>query len=141
MIKTKESKITKYNDFQISYGTINSNYPDTLYITCKTWIIPSKKISNDNILSIKENLQKKIKETLINSNDFKKKFILDFNFCKETLKIGKKNQLKFEFFLEQNDEVVNFFSLKEKVIKLCDSFINNFSEFLNTYSLSLHNNR
>lgn len=141
MIKSKENKINKYNNFQVSYGVINIKEPDTLYVTIKTWITPSQKMSNDNINKIKINLQKLLKNTLLNNIGFKPKFLMDFNLCRETLKVGKKNQLKFELFLEQDDDVVDFKNLQEKVIRLCNNVINEFQTDLMTYCLALENKR
>lgn len=141
MIKSKENKIYINNNFQISYGVINVKEPDTLYITCKTWITPSKNISNDNINDIKCNLQKVLKKTLLDNIGFKPKFIMDFNLCHETLKIGKKNKLKFEIFLEQDDNLVEFKQLGNKVINLCNNILDNFQENLQFYCLSLTNKR
>lgn len=140
-MKSKERKINGILNFQTLYGSMNPSYPDTLYINCKTWITPLTKSSKNSIPNIKESLQNILKNELIHNNDFKCKFILDFNCCSETLRVGKKNQLKFEIYLEQNNDISSFDELENKINPFITNISNNLREEIEKQSFALNSNR
>lgn len=140
-MKSKEKKIDGILNFKTIYGVMNQSYPDTFYINCKTWITPLTKSSKNNIKYIKESLQNILKNELTSNKDFKCKFILDFNCCSETLKVGKKNQLKFEIYLEQNNEILSFSDLENKINPFIKNISNNLTEEIERQSFILNSNR
>lgn len=137
MIKCKETNLNKVDIFQVKYGTINVNYPDTVYVNCNTMVVPKRKITQDSIDRIKDNLQELLKQSLINSTKFKNKYIMDFSLCRDTLKDNKKNKLKFEVYIEQDNGVTPFNEMKDDIKELVHSFSTQFSHTLQEHGFDV----
>lgn len=95
---------TKYDTFQVKYGTLNKLSPKSIYITGKSWITPIEKEYQDCITEIK-NECRKIDRTVLSSSDiFQTKSIMNIELADKRLAEHKKSFFTFELFLLQKEE-------------------------------------
>ena len=103
----KEIKINNFNsNFNIKFGTVNSNNKNAIYVFGTTYITPfsDKLFFGDDILSIRKDIKFLIKKTLLNSSIFNDNFMLDIDIRDSGIKQNKKSFMSLELHLLKNNK-------------------------------------
>ena len=98
----KEIKLNLCDKITSKYGTTNYSNPQVIYITCKTWIIPT--YDGEYELSMKEirkKFKKNVSRMIYNSKQFMDKFIFDFDTNTSNLIHNKKKYISFSIYMRQ----------------------------------------
>lgn len=106
--KGKEIKIKSYSDYSVKYGCVDNLAPKAIYINISTWSLP-KTDSDINYDRVIKNLNKKIKQLIYdtldfkNNESFKDRTIVDMDIRESGVRYGKKSFLNCEvtLFLKQ----------------------------------------
>ena len=110
--------------FKLKIGTIDKKTPRTFYIEGSTFITPTEK----GELTYKEKFNKIYKEIGCGieemrqgnlNNALKKTYIINIDVADERMKVGKKSYFTFQYFLQQEGEVVSF----QQIVTDADSYI------------------
>jgi hypothetical protein len=105
--KGTEVKVNKFENINVSFGTMNKNKPKKLYIRFTAWANPINKDSNINYDNVIKKLTKKIKTTLyrdINTIKFDKdKTLIDMDMRESGIAYGKPSYMCCEITLNQTN--------------------------------------
>jgi hypothetical protein len=89
------------DNIDISCGTTNKNNPKVIFLSCKTRINPNYEIEYHKVLDdIFNKLRYEMKHSLLSSNLFESKFILDYDIA-ANLFVNQQKILTFDIFLRQ----------------------------------------
>lgn len=135
----KNYKINDIDKTSIQYGTNDKNDPQVIFLSFKTWIMPT--FEDEAYISVFETSKRQIKKIISNfiseTKIFSSKYIIDFilNPIKLTLKSRKFMQIDI-FFKQNNKECIpiNSDTFSSAFTILSNDIINNLEE--NDFSLS-----
>ena len=125
-----EKKIDAEN-FKLKIGTINKTNPVVVYIEGRTFICPQeeKEDYSRDISEIKHNFSRAISKYVGESEQFDKKFIVDFQVATKGISLNKKSFLSFQFLLRQNkDNVLKLKELKPTAEKMILDIVDTLEE-------------
>lgn len=99
--------------FKVKIGTIDKKNPNTFYIEGSTFITP---IENDDFTykekfnRIYKEIGRGIDEMRISNkeNPLNKSYIINIDVADERMKVGKKSYFTFQYFLQQEGEILPF---------------------------------
>lgn len=97
----KEIKINNHADYNLSFGSMNKNNPDSVYINISSWIEPKADFDSRTV----RNLRKNIKQNLYNLLERelflfdKNKSIVDLDIRESGIRMGKKSFMNCEITL------------------------------------------
>lgn len=115
-----EKKIDAEN-FKLKIGTTNKINPVVVYIEGRTFICPQEEKDDysRDISEIKHNFSRAISKYVGESEQFDKKFIVDFQVATKGISLNKKTFLSFQFLLRQNrDNILKLKDLKPSAEKM-----------------------
>ena len=99
--------------FKLKIGTINKRNPTTFYVEGGTFITPVE----DNDVPYKEKISDVYREMVRGIDEMRlsrekknlnKSFIANIDVADERIKVGKKTYLTFQYYLQQNGDVLPF---------------------------------
>lgn len=112
----KEIKINNSSDYNLAFGSMNKNNPDSVYLNISSWIEPQTEYSNRTV----KNLRKNIKQDLFNLLDQelfmfdKNKSIVDLDIRESGIKLGKKSFMNCEITLFLRESI----PLSDEILQL-----------------------
>lgn len=116
---TKEYILNVSNDIEVKLGSVNKDDPKVVYLYGKCWVSPNFEDDYNLILNrIKTDFKHSITSFLFNNKLYSNKFILDFDFKCDGLKMCQKKFLAFNIFFKQ----INCPPYKLTNEKLSDNF-------------------
>lgn len=136
----KEYKLSFDNHFSIQskYGALDKNNPEILHIRSKATITPSvnKKDFSEDIIFLKREFEKNVKQTLINSYDFENKHICSIEMSENGIAFGKKSHVKYDVYIKPKFQK----KLKEynnDILRLVYNFNQNLTELLTNCEIEI----
>lgn len=130
---TKEYNIALNDNLRLKYGSVNRFNPIVVYFIGKTWITPLFDGDYENDLNkIINNFKRRLKEKICYTTYFNDDFICDFDLKINSMMKDKPNFLSFEFYLRQQNEIVQLKDIEENIEDIfknpIDMFINDLNE-------------
>lgn len=119
MTKSICSEVSLENPyFKLKIGTINKKKPTTFYVEGGTFITPVE--NEDEDVSFKDkmtNVYKAMSRGIMRlageTKNIQNSFIANINVADERMKVGKKTYFTFQYYLQQNGELVPFTEITE----------------------------
>lgn len=128
MKKGKSAKINSYDDYKITYGTVDSKNLKSIYLNIQTWVEPKCEINNpQRSVGV---LSNKIKHTALdnlNRNLFKNNVIVDVDLRSSGIQLNKKSFMNLEFVFYVTDKELDIKSetIKNTMVHITDSLVKN----------------
>ena len=128
MKKGKSAKINSYDDYKITYGTVDSKNLKSIYLNIQTWVEPKCEINNpQRSVGV---LSNKIKHTALdnlNRNLFKNNVIVDVDLRSSGIQLNKKSFMNLEFVFYVTDKELDIKSetIKNTMVHITDSLVRN----------------
>lgn len=135
----KEIKINNKSDYNLSFGSMNKNNPDSVYLNISSWIEPQADYTNKTVKSLRKSIKQDI-FNILESEFFcfnKDKTIVDLDIRESGIKIGKKSFMNCEITLFLN-EIIPLSSehLQDDLLTLSGKVIN--KNFIQNKAFKLH---
>lgn len=127
MKKGKSVKLTGFNSFKVTYGTVDFKNLKSVYLNIQSWVEPKDYIENSE--RIVNYLNKTIKlfiSEVINKDFFELKFICDLDLRSSGIMVGKKSFMNLECVFYTSIQI-DFKSaeLKNQMKKIAESIVKN----------------
>lgn len=142
MERKRLNKVFKLNNIEnatVKYGTNDKINPQVIFISFKTWIIPT--FEDETYVSVfelsKRQIKKIISSFISETNIFSSKYIIDFNLNPNKLTSKGKKFMQIDIFFKQNNK--ECISINDNIFHsiftmLINDIMNNLEE--NDFSLS-----
>lgn len=104
MKRGKENKIDIHKNYNISYGTVDTKNPKTIYINLTTWGLPKLEgeVSYDRVISqINKNIKQKLFNKINKSNFLRDRILVDLDMRESGITFGKRSFMSCEVTLYQ----------------------------------------
>ena len=109
--------------FKVKMGTTDKKNPEIIYIQAGVYIksTEEKKTYSNDVNEIRKGYKSIIKDMTLNNEIFKDCYIATIDICSERISTNKKSYITFEFYLKQNNVVLDKERLDfvNSVIKEC----------------------
>jgi hypothetical protein len=143
MKKGKSSKLKGYEEYRVTYGTVDSKNLKSIYLNLQTWVKPKMEIENPR--RVVGCLSKRIKYKMIeniNKNIFKENFIVDLDLRSSGIQYNKKSFMNLECFFYTNNLNLDVKSpdVKDSIKKIVDSVIFDVLDKNESFAFSLTKN-
>jgi hypothetical protein len=129
----KKFNLKKFNNYKVSYGTVDSTLNQSIYLNLSTWVQPitsdfdAKKLISSLTKTIKQSVYENIQNTHFNGN-----YIIDVDIRESGFRFGKSSFMSCNITLFTNVPVVD---IEDSVSTISDKIIKRMNDkFLNTLS-------
>lgn len=127
----KEIKLQDIDKYVVKYGSLNKEQPEVIYIKAKTKIIPKIKKSDytKDIVNIKYEFNKTVKNLILNNKSFGNSYICNFDTNGNGMMYNKKSFLKYDVYIKPH-VLKNIAEYECEISSLVNDFNDNLSNLL-----------
>ena len=129
----KKFNLKNFDNYKVSYGTVDSTLNQSIYLNLSTWVEPM--VSEFDAKKLISNLNKTIKQSVyenIQNSDFDGRYIIDVDIRESGFRYGKRSFMSCNITLYTNTPVI---SIKASVLNLSGNIIKALdNKFLDTLS-------
>lgn len=135
-----EAQFATKDGYKFSYGTVNREEANSLYLFYKPSFIVEKRLNIKRIeLLLHYELRAAVSKILHKYGRCSESFISDFEFSKGIMRVGVKSKLKYELFVRTNDKFKNINEYKDMMSEIAEEVVNRTHVHINKFAKLISN--